>query len=144
VKLKKVPYEKLNSRQQEIRNFQIVAGLLAKYGFNCIKLADDWQGADFLAYHVDRETTLKIQLKSRIHINRKYENKDLYIAFPKRDKQMGETWYLIHHDTLIALIGKNTGWLKTKSWLGKNGGYSSRSINPKLLESINKHGFKVE
>jgi hypothetical protein len=53
MQLNKVSYDNLNSKQKEIYNFQKVAGLLADYGFNCIKLADDWQGADFLAYHKD-------------------------------------------------------------------------------------------
>ena len=47
MKLSKINYSDLNSRQKEIFNFQKVAGVLADYGFNCIKLADDWQGADF-------------------------------------------------------------------------------------------------
>ena len=60
MKLEKVQYEDLNSKQQEIYNFQKVAAVLADFGFNCIKLADDWQGADFLAYHKDGDQTLKV------------------------------------------------------------------------------------
>jgi len=30
----------------------------AHYGFNCIKLADDWQGADFLAYHHNGDSSI--------------------------------------------------------------------------------------
>jgi len=51
MKLEKIEYSSLNAKQKEIYNFQKVASLLADYGFNCIKLADDWQGADFLAYN---------------------------------------------------------------------------------------------
>ncbi|MDP1788535.1 hypothetical protein [Nitrosomonas sp.] len=68
MKLEKIKYSELNSRQKEIFNFQKVAGLLADYGFNCIKLTDDWQGADFLAYHTNGSDTLKVQLKSRLSI----------------------------------------------------------------------------
>lgn len=64
MKLKKIKYSDLNARQKEIYNFQKVAAILADYGFNCIKLADDWQGADFLAYHKDGKETLRIQLKA--------------------------------------------------------------------------------
>ena len=53
MKLTKINYDDLNPRQQEAYNFQKAASVLADYGFNCIKLADDWQGADFLAYHND-------------------------------------------------------------------------------------------
>jgi hypothetical protein len=59
----RIRYAELNAKQKEIYNFQKVAALLAEYGFNCIKLADDWQGADFLAYHHHGDRTLKVQLR---------------------------------------------------------------------------------
>ena len=70
MQLKKILYSDLNSRQKEIYNFQKVAAALADYGFNCIKLSDDWQGADFLAYHKDGQDTLRVQLKSRLFIGK--------------------------------------------------------------------------
>ena len=39
-----VPYGKINSRQQKSYNFQKIAARLADYGFNCLRLTDDWQG----------------------------------------------------------------------------------------------------
>ena len=66
MKLRKIKYTDLNSKQKEVFNFQKVAGKLSDYGYNCIKLADDWQGADFLAYHKDGSGTLKVQLKARL------------------------------------------------------------------------------
>ena len=44
MKLRKIKYTDLNSKQKEVFNFQKVAGKLSDYGYNCIKLADDWQG----------------------------------------------------------------------------------------------------
>ena len=82
MRLKRITYDELNSKQREIYNFQKLAARLADYGFNCIKLDDDWQGADFLAYHKDGSTTLKVQLKARAVISKKYRGKDLYLAFP--------------------------------------------------------------
>ena len=55
-----VDYGKLKAKQKELFNFHKIAATLADYGFNCIKLADDWQGADFLAYHKDGSNTLKV------------------------------------------------------------------------------------
>lgn len=104
--------------------------VLADYGFNCIKLQDDWLGADFLAYHKDGDPTLKVQLKSRATIDEKYKGKDLHIAFP-----FGEgVWYLVPHDSLVEQIGKHTMWLDTLSW--KRGHYSSTSLNPQLREAL--------
>jgi hypothetical protein len=125
-----IRYASLKARQKELFNFQKIAATLADYGFNCIKLADDWQGADFLAYHINGTTTLKVQLKSRLTIDRKYCDKDIWMAFP-----YAGSWYLIEHDRLVEKIGKQTDWLKSSSWQNKHG-YSSVSINSGLLKSL--------
>ena len=49
----KIDYNLLNAKQKENFNFQKVAAAFADYGFNCIKLTDDWHGADFLTNHID-------------------------------------------------------------------------------------------
>ena len=122
--------DKLNGRQKEIYNFQKSAALLADYGFNCIKLTDDWHGADFLAHHFDGTTTLKVQLKARLTIDRKYVDKELWMNFPCRS-----TWYLVPHDGLVELVGQNTNWLNTSSWQD-NGHYSSTNPSSALLEQL--------
>jgi hypothetical protein len=108
--LKHIRYSDLNSRQREIFNFQKVAAILADYGFNCIKLADDWQGADFLAYHIDGNNTLRVQLKGRLSIDRKYVGKNLFMAFPSKN-----CWYLVEHDRLVELVSQHANWLNTSS-----------------------------
>ena len=122
--------DKLNGKQKEIYNFQKSAALLVDYGFNCIKLADDWQGADFLAHHFDGKTTLKVQLKSRLTIGRKYSGQELWMNFPA-----GGTWYLVPHDDLVDLVGQTTNWLNTTSWR-KHGGYSSANPSTALLGEL--------
>ena len=131
MKLEKVNYSDLNSRQKEVFNFQKVAWLLAEYGFNCIKLADDWQGADFLAYHKDGGNTLKVQLKGRLTISKKYIGKSIFMTFPIRD-----TWYLIEHDELVSKVTEHANsWLVSESWV-EDGGYSSDKPNSKLVGAI--------
>ena len=66
-----VRYEDLTSRQQENYNFQKLASRLADYGYNCLRLSDDWQGADFIACHIDGNSFIKVQLKGRLSIDRK-------------------------------------------------------------------------
>ena len=130
MKLTRIDYSQLNPRQQEAFNFQKVAGLLADYGFNCIKLADDWQGADFLAYHKDGNRTLKVQLKSRLTIAKKYQEKDIYVTFP-----VGESWYCLEHDVLVAIVAEKTTWLQSNSWKSK-GAYSSASPGAQLMTTL--------
>lgn len=132
----KIKYKELNSRQKEIYNFQKLSSVLADYGFNCIKLADDWLGADFLAYHKDGKDTLRVQLKSRLTIDKKYIGSDLYMVFP-----IGENWCLIDHDLLIEIANINTNWLLTDSWINK-GLYHSANPNKTLLKAINKYILK--
>ena len=97
----RISYEKdLNARQKENFNFQKVASTLADYGFNCIRLSDDWQGADSLACHIDGKTFLKVQLKGRLTFQKKYKGKDIYIAFNE-----GGKCYIYPHDKVLQEKG---------------------------------------
>ena len=133
MRLERITYGDLNSKQKEIYNFQKVAALLADYGFNCIKLDDDWQGADFLAYHKDGATTLKVQLKTRAGISQKYVGKDLYLAFPADGR-----WYLLLHDELVSLAAETTSWLQSSSWIDK-GEYSVAQPSRRMLKHLSDH-----
>ena len=115
VAFERIEYRELNGRQQENYNFQKVAGRMASYGYNCIRLNDDWQGADFLAVHVNGSDILRVQLKGRLTIDRKYEKKDLHIAF-----LMDESGYVFPHDPFVAFCIKE-GRLKqsSKHWAEK-------------------------
>lgn len=133
----RVNYDELNAKQKEIYNFQKLASVLAEYGFTCIKLADDWQGADFLALHFSNDYTLKVQLKARLSIYKKYEGKELYIAFP-----YNKVWYLVPHDKLIRIVGETTNWLNSRSW--SSGGYSSANPSQELLKSLSDYALGVK
>ena len=97
---KKVFYGNLNARQKENYNFQKFAGKLADYGYNCIRLNDDWQGADFIACHIDGEEFLKVQLKGRFTIDKKYVGKNIYMAFI----DIEEDYYIYPHDEMMESI----------------------------------------
>ena len=125
VVIERIRYSCLNPRQKENYNFQKASAILADYGFNCMRLSDDWKGADFLAVHIDGETTLRVQLKSRVSINEKYLCKDLWMMFPAGDK-----WFLIPHDELVKLLGKtDPGWDK----------YSRKGRSPKMQCMLERH-----
>lgn len=109
--LQKVDYHTLSSKQKENYNFQKVAAALADYGFICMWLNDDWQGADFIALHVDGLTHLRVQLKGAgITLNTKYVGKDIYIAF-----RHDEDYYLYSHDSVLAELKPR--FAHTNSWI---------------------------
>ena len=124
MRLQRIVYKDLNAKQKENYNYHKVSSLLADYGFSGILLSDDYNGADFLAMHKDGEI-LRVQLKARVTIDKKYIGKDLYMAFPVKN-----TWCLIAHDTLLNL-SEISVWLTSPSWT-ERGGYSSPAVSKNL------------
>lgn len=125
----RVEYKNLNSRQKENYNFQKIAAELADYGFNCMRLNDDWQGADFIACHINGSTFLKVQLKGRLTIEKKYNGKEIFIAFKE-----GAQWYIYPHDILQHELLSRGLMAGSESWEQK-GGYSWPNI-PKSLKKF--------
>lgn len=125
---KRVAYKQLNGRQQENYNFQKLAAHLADFGFNCMWLNDDWQGADFIACHIDGSTFLKVQLKSRLTLdNHKYAGKDIHIAF--RDST--DAWYVYPHDVLRDELLADGYLIGSGSW-DKHEAYTWPRLSSKL------------
>lgn len=126
--LQKIKYEDLNSRQQENYNFQKISAVLADYGYQTIRLTDDWNGADFLAQHVKDTQVLRVQLKSRLCFYKKYTGGDLWICF--RYSKTGQ-WYLYPHDTLLDGVKASGTMADSESWA--KGGYSFPHLSAKNL-----------
>ena len=59
IDLKKINYADLNCKEKENYNFHKVASL-AEYGFDSMRLNDDWQEANFISVKGDQ--MIKIQL----------------------------------------------------------------------------------
>lgn len=132
---KKVDYKDLNAKQKESYNYQKISAVLADYGFITIPLANDWNGADFLAIPIEGDV-LKVQLKGRLTFMKKYMDKDLYICF-----RVDQVWYLYSHDELMKELDSELNFLNTSSWIDA-GSYSFPTIPPKALKIIEK--YKIE
>ncbi len=132
MKLKRIEYSELNSRQKEAYNYQKVSGVLAEYGYITIKLSDDWEGADFIGQHLDG-SFIKVQLKGRLEVNKKYIGKDLLMCFKHKD-----FWYLGPHDDILNIV--SSGISGTTSW--DKGKYSWNSPSKLILQNLEK--YKLE
>lgn len=129
-KFRRIKYKNLNSRQKEIFNFQKVSGLLAEYGYAALRLTDDWNGADFLAVHVDGNTMLRVQLKSRLTFSKRYKNQNLWVCFRYQDLV-----YMYPHDSVLKEALVLTNIENTKSWKRVRGTYSFPSP-PSSMERV--------
>jgi hypothetical protein len=123
-------YDSLNSRQQENYNYQKLAGVLADFGFITHRLSDDWNGADMIAQHINGDSFIKIQLKGRLTFSKKYQGKDIWIAFRKYDN-----WYLYPHDAVMDVALSVTNIANTDSWTGA-GAYSFPEIPDALVSTL--------
>ena len=126
IDLIKVDYKNLNARQKENYNFHKVASALAEYGYNSMRLNDDWQGADFIA--INGEEMIKIQLKGRFTIDKKYLGKEIYIAFIEE-----EVIKIYGHDEVVNSLSGSI--LETESW-NTNGNYSWPKTPNRLKDLI--------
>ena len=129
MELNKIKYTDLNSRQKENYNYHKVASALADYGYDCMRLNNDWQGADFIAVHNDGKQMLKIQLKGRFTIDKKYQKKDIYIAFLEEGIVK-----IYKHDEVIDFLPDNIK--NSVSWAEKDG--YSWGKTPKKYDAIIK------
>jgi hypothetical protein len=117
MKLEKIKYSELSSKAKESYNFPMIAAKLALYGYECLWLNNDTNGADFIAVHCDHvnEKNMMVQLKSRLSFSKKYEGKGIYMTFrlPATDEV-----YLYPHDEIKELIVKHDDntWLDKGSW----------------------------
>lgn len=127
IRFKKIDYLKLNPKAKENYNFHQMAAILSNYGYNCIWLNDDRNGADCIAMHIDGVSDIKIQLKGNISFDKKYCGKNLYIAFFE-DKQL----FIYPHDIVLSQV---EDLISDKKWL-QQGSYFQTKITKRFKEII--------
>lgn len=129
IELKRVVYKSLNAKQKENYNYHKVAAALAEYGYDSMRLNNDWEGADFIA--VKGDYMIKVQLKGRFTINHNYRDKDIYVAFIEND-----VIKIYKHDDAYQYVKKHTKL--TKSWNMEKGGGHSWGKTPEYFHRLIK------
>lgn len=136
----KVDYNKLKSKEKESYNFHKFASTLAEYGYDCERLFNDSEGADFIAISNDHKKIIKLQNKStNIGLSKKYMGKDIYVIFRSSDYL-----YCFPHDELIEWIpNNNLNYLNTKSWQKKGIYNITDTTNKKLMKYLKNYRIKI-
>ena len=138
MELVKINYDELSGRQKKIYDIHKAASVLAEYGFNCSKLSDSWQLADFQADHINGDQPLKVILKRRMLIDRKYIGKNLYMCF-----RIGGTWHLIPHDELVRIVEEILpATFDTLSW--ERGTYSWPRPPKRIREILSRYALDAK
>ncbi|MCW0925950.1 hypothetical protein [Weissella sp. LMG 11983] len=124
-KLRKMPFEDMDKKFREHRNFHKLAAKLVDYGYVVSWLPVDDKGADIVAVHTVTSDVIKIQLKGRVTIDSEYFGKNIYMAFPKSDSEPNKNWVIVPHDELVKIYTTPENWQK-------NQGKSSGSVPNKI------------
>jgi hypothetical protein len=106
----RIRYSELNAAQKENFNAAKLAARLADFGYHTIRLSDDWGGADVIAIHVSGTSDIRIQIKGRLTVARKYQGKGLFLAFSDEDAG----WIVYPHDVVLRSIEPRIA--HTSSW----------------------------
>jgi hypothetical protein len=90
-----------------------------------MRLNNDWEGADFIA--VKGDEMIKVQLKGRFTVDKKYIGKDIFIAFIENNIVK-----MYDHDEAVNILPDNIK--QSDSW-SKHGSYSWGKT-PKIYDLI--------
>ena len=129
------------SKRVETYNYHKACAVLAEYGFDCIRLSDDWRGADFLANHRDTGQILYVQLKTCLVIDEKYlDHPELYMCFPIDGTG---NWYLIKHCRLMELVREHSPhWSKSKRYTQQRQFWSWKA-NRAMRKALSDYAYKA-
>ncbi len=91
-----------NINNKDTNIFKKISAKPADHGFRSMWLNKDWQGADFIATHINDDKTLKILLKNNFSLNKKYIDQNIHICFIHENNI-----YLYPHDLILQQIENN-------------------------------------
>ncbi len=83
-----------------------------------------------------RELFLKVQLKSRWYLEKKYFGRDIWMLFPNKPDGEGRIWYFCPHDFMVEKVPAKTR-KTSKDWI--KGAYGRREFNAELQPKKEEH-----
>ena len=117
-----------SSQSREVLNRYELCGQFLVKGF--VPFIPEYDaGVDFMLYREKDDSLLKVQLKSRWSVDRKYFGRNIWIAFPESGNESARAWFVVPHDLMVQ-HGK-AKHSKTESWL--KGIYHKPNLSADLL-----------
>lgn len=119
---------------REVINRNALVSLALSKGYNAFLPVYDG-GVDFILYNEETGDVKKVQLKGRWMIDKKYEGRDIWIAFHDRGH-----WYLAPHAYLVRLAD-GYGFTASASWT-TGGAYSCPRLGKQMLIDMQPYRFE--
>lgn len=94
-------------------------------------------GIDLIIYRERDDLLIKVQLKSRWSIDRKYIGRGFAMAFPA---ETDSDWYLVPHDEMVGFARNSTSYLASASWR-EQGIYHRRAMSRAMLQHFD--GYRL-
>ena len=123
-----------NSRTIEMQNRLGLINVAYRQGYVAYLPVVD-EGIDLILYREADRDLLKIQLKSRWCIGKKYTDRDISVAFPEDG-----VWYLAPHDEMVEMAKALGFGINTVSWK-RDGGYDRRVMGIRLKRAMQTYLF---
>jgi hypothetical protein len=121
---------KLSSQIIEVINRNALATVALNQGYNAYLPVYD-QGIDLILHNEATGDTKLVQLKGRWTIDKKYLDRDIWVAFPDRGD-----WYVAPHDELARMGERHTA---SESWA--RGIYSKGTLSKADREELAPYRF---
>jgi hypothetical protein len=118
----------------EVINRNALVSLALAKGYNAFLPVYDG-GVDFILYRESDGHVLKVQLKGRWYIDKKYIDRDIWIAFSHQGR-----WYIAPHDEMVKM-GEKAGFTSSKSWL-EGHAYSCPRPSRDMLDAMRAYEFE--
>lgn len=119
---------------REVINRNALVTLALAKGYNAFLPVYDG-GIDFILYNEQTGDTKLVQLKGRWIINKKYIERNVWIAFHSNGR-----WYLAPHDEMVQHAHAYR-YTERKSWT-ENGEYSTPTLSKAQLADLHAYVFE--
>lgn len=126
--MKKMPAEAI-----EVINRNALISIALKQGYVAYLPVFD-PGIDLILLNEATNDLKRVQQKGRWTINKKYEEREIWVAFPDRG-----VWYVVPHDEVLLAFSEQKGFTNTESWA--RGEYSYAPLSKEMIALLEPYRF---
>jgi hypothetical protein len=117
----------------EVINRNALVSIALKQGYVAYLPVYD-PGIDLILLNEATNDLKRVQQKGRWTINKKYKDREIWVAFPDRG-----VWYVVPHDEVLLAFSEQKGFTNTDSWA--RGEYSYAPLSKEMVALLEPYRF---